>query len=252
MPEAIFKNRENGAASEPWNGLVTNHLGLVREIAKSIGFTEAVPGDHEDLVGAGMLALLDAARKFDPAKGVPFRSYARHRIRGSIRDGQRALDLLPRALRQQQPRAQQAIAQLTGRLGRPPTEEEIARHLGLSLTHWQKLAQQFYEASAPVMHAWPDGQPPVPVEQLESTAADPEQTAARMELRRILKEAIRSLPPRYQKMIALYYWREWTMQAIAEELGVNESRVSQIHSRAMTKLRHNLIERGWGLATLIR
>lgn len=219
------------------HALVLQHLPLVRDIAKKMHRGLPPHVDLDDLIGDGMLGLLDAARKFDPRKRTLFPSYAKYRIRGAITDGLRRLDPLPRTLRQQRQSAERAIVHLSQKLQEQPTDAEIARHLQMPLERWRQLAECLYEAGQPVNGHCVIEQPIPVVENLRSAWHSPEEMRHRAELRYILTEAMRALPLRYQKVITLYHDREWTMKEIARELEVNESRVSQIHSAAIRRMR---------------
>lgn len=220
--------------------LVLRHCHLVRDIAHSIRKSLPAYADFDDLIGAGMLGLVDAAQKFDPGRRTSFRTYAIYRIRGAMQDSLRAIDPLSRDMRKRQRESVDTIAKLAQAFKRYPTEEEIAPHLRLSVPRWRMLAQRLFDAGWPVNHDSHYLKPSVPVENLQSSRHSPEDLAVRHELRRLLDRGIRTLPPRYQTVIRLYYERAWTMQRIGSMLGVNESRVSQIHAAALERLRRHL------------
>jgi RNA polymerase sigma factor for flagellar operon FliA len=221
-----------------------SHMNVVYDIAKGIRGSLPAQASFEDLIGAGMLGLVDAARKFDPRRRTSFRTYAKHRIQGAIYDELRALDPLSREMRRKHRVADGAVAELTGELERLPTDREIARRLKLTVAAWHGLERQLYEAGFPVNgHGFAD-KPATFVENLPARRGDPEAWAEGEELRRMLNEAICTLPPRYQKVIVLYHGCEWTMRQIGRELGVNESRVSQMHAWALRRLRTHLARAG--------
>jgi RNA polymerase sigma factor for flagellar operon FliA len=219
--------------------LAERHLPLVIHIARD--FRKRLPSsvDLDDLVGAGNVGLVEAARRFNPSRGASFATFARHRIRGAIVDSLRKLDPVSRYLRRQQKTAERIISALTAAKQRPPTEREIARRLRLRVDDWQKLTRTLYEAGCPVNGFTP--QDTVPLDHLPSRLPDPERHAHTEELSRILASAMETLPPRYRHVIHSHDFEGWTMKRISQELGVNESRVSQIRTAALKRLRGQLM-----------
>ena len=224
--------------------LAERHLSLVIQIARH--FRNRLPASvgFDDLVGAGNLGLVEAARRFDPAKGTSFGAFAKHRIRGAITDSLRQIDPVSRCLRSQQKTAERATTELMTNLGRCPTEAETARRLRLSLRRWRRLRWKLYAAGCPVdsypMHgALAQADP----DKLPGTWANPEQLADMAETRQILDRAIRTLPTRHRHVLHLYDFEEWTMKQIGIRLGVDESRVSQIRAAALARLQVQLAAR---------
>jgi RNA polymerase sigma factor for flagellar operon FliA len=218
--------------------LVERHLNLVIHVARD--FAQRVPPSvtFGDLVGAGNLGLVEAARRFNPAKGAPFPAFAKHRIRGAITDSLRRLDPLSRRLRSFKRSAQGAADVLTAKLGRPPSDAEVAARLGLTTSRFERLSRELNAADAgnglvPVKTA------ALTVDDLPAKCRDPERFAEWRELRATMNGALRTLPCRYRTVIRWYHFEGWTMKRIADKLGVNESRVSQIHSVAMQRLREH-------------
>jgi len=224
--------------------LAQRYLSLVIPIARS--FQKRLPSsvDFDDLVGAGNLGLVEAARRFDPAQGVSFGAFAQHRIRGAITDSLRRIDPVSRCLRSQQKTAERATRELMTNLGRCPTEAETARRLHLSLRRWRRLRWKLYTAGCSVdsypMHG---ALAQVEPDKLPGTWADPEQLAGMAETRQILDRAIRTLPTRHRHVLRLYDFEEWTMKQIGIRLGVDESRVSQIRAAALARLQMQLAPR---------
>ena len=235
---------EMPAARASPDELAERYLSLVIPIARS--FQKRLPSsvDFDDLVGAGNLGLVEAARRFDPAQGTSFGAFAQHRIRGAITDSLRRLDPISRCLRSQQKTAERATTELTTNLGRCPTEAETARRLHLSLRRWRRLRWTLYAAGCPVdryrINEVPAQADP---DKLPGTWADPEQLAGRAETRQILDRAIRTLPTRHRHVLRLYDFEEWTMKQIGIRLGVDESRVSQIRAAALARLQVQLAPR---------
>lgn len=227
-----------GARASP-DELAERHLHLVHHIARD--FQNRLPRavSFDDLVGAGNLGLVEAARRFDPSRGASFGAFARHRIRGAITDSLRELHSIWRCRRAQWRAAERAIAALSTKLGRAPTDGEIAMRLKLSEKRWQKLSQELYESGCPVDgHCWPTAAP-ASVDCVPGTWPDPERLAATAELRAAVTDAIQTLPPRYREVVTRYHFAGWTMKQIGAQLGVNESWISQIHSGALRRLREH-------------
>jgi RNA polymerase sigma factor for flagellar operon FliA len=217
--------------------LAEQHLRLVMHIARD--FQKRLPPsiDFDDLVGAGNLGLVEAARRFNPSRGASFATFARHRIRGAIADILRKLDPVSHYLRRQQKTAERTISALTVTKRRPPTEREIARRLRLRMDDWRKLSRTLYEAGCSVNGFASQGT--VPLDYLASRGPDPERQAAAAELRHMLGGALQVLPPRERHVIHSYDFEGWTLKRIGAELGVNESRVCQIRSAALKRLRQH-------------
>ncbi len=216
---------------------IIKHLPLVRAIASRVREGLPVQVELDDLAHAGVMGLFDAVDKYNPDKGVVFHLYAKHRIRGAILDSLRQLDWASRDLRKRYKGIEAIQQQEAQRQGRAPTEEEVANAMGLSQPQLQKQKRDLQSAGLKV------GQPQrieiteaVFTEPTEDSGRAPDCVFAHGELRGALDQAVETLPPRYQKVIRLYYNKEQTMKQIGTELGVNESRVSQIHKTALEKL----------------
>jgi RNA polymerase sigma factor FliA len=224
--------------------LAERYLGLVIHIARNFQHRLPASVDFDDLVGAGNLGLVEAARRFDPARGTSFGAFAQHRIRGAITDSLRQIDPVSRCLRSRQKAAERATTELMTNLGRHPTEAETARRLHLSLRRWRRLRWELSEAGCPV-----NGDPingalaPADADQLPGTWADPERLAEMAETRQVLGRALKTLPPRYRHVLHLYDFEEWTMKQIGVRLGVDQSRVSQIRAAALARLQVQLASR---------
>jgi RNA polymerase sigma factor for flagellar operon FliA len=224
--------------------MMLEHLPVVRYIARRIHERLPQHVEMEELVSAGVLGLMDAFQKFDPAKKVQFRSYAQFRIRGAILDSLRTLDWSPRELRRKGRAVEQAIRVLTARLGRTPSENEIAAELGMELGDYHQLLGELKGLEIGTLHmerSEDSGEEElayVPNRQED----DPLFRCLEGELRERLAEAIRKLPERERLVMTLYYYEEMTMKEIGLTLGVVESRVSQIHASAVLRLRAMLAD----------
>lgn len=219
--------------------LLLEHLPVVRYLARRIHERLPQHVDVEDLVSAGVVGLMDAFEKFDPAKEVQFRSYAQFRIRGAILDSLRTLDWGPRELRRKGRAVEEAIRMLTARLGRPPAETEIATEMGLGLDKYQQLLGELKGLEIGTLHM--ERNEESGEEELAYVPGradeDPLFRCLRGELQERLADAISNLPERERIVMTLYYYEEMTMREIGGALGVVESRVSQIHSSAVMRLR---------------
>jgi RNA polymerase sigma factor for flagellar operon FliA len=219
--------------------LLLDHLPIVRLLARRIH--ERLPHhvDVEDLVSAGVVGLMDAFAKFDPTKKVQFRSYAQFRIRGAILDSLRTLDWSPRELRRKGRAVEEAIRSLTARLGRAPGEAEVAAKLALSLEEYQQLLGDLKGLEIGTLHV--EHNEDSGEEELAYVPGRPEEDplfcCLRGELQGRLADAIQNLPERERLVMTLYYYEEMTMREIGMTLGVVESRISQIHSSAVIRLR---------------
>ena len=219
--------------------VLLEHLPIVRFLARRIH--ERLPHhvDIEDLVSAGVVGLMDAFAKFDPAKKVQFRSYAQFRIRGAILDSLRTLDWSPRELRRKGRAVEEAIRALTARLGRAPGESEIAAEMGLELEEYQQLLGDLKGLEIGTLHI--ERNEDSGEEELAYVPGRPEEDplfrCLRGELEGRLADAIAHLPERERLVMTLYYYEEMTMREIGLALGVVESRVSQMHASAVTHLR---------------
>jgi len=245
-PPAATPAQGNTLSDEERERMMLEHMPAVRWMARRIHERLPQHVDMEDLVSAGTVGLLDAFRKFDPAKKVQFRSYAQFRIRGAILDSLRTLDWSPRDLRRKGRAVEEAIRRLTARCGRVPAEPEVAREMGLGLEEYQQLLGELKGLEIGTLHL--ERSEDSGEEELAYIPNHPEDDplfrCLRGEMRERLTAAIEQLPERERLVVTLYYYEEMTMKEIGLALGVVESRVSQIHSSAVVHLRARLQEFG--------
>jgi RNA polymerase sigma factor FliA len=199
----------------------------------------------EDLVHAGVVGLIDALNKFDRSKHVQFGSYAKFRIRGAILDSLREMDWGPRELRRKARRVEEAQRKLSLSLSRAPTEVEVAAELNLELREFQQLLTELDGLEVGSLHLespW-DGKDEDLCDYLPNAPEDtPFFRCMRSEMKELLARAVADLPEKEQQVLALYYFEELTMKEVGAVLGIGESRVSQIHSLAVVRLRARLGE----------
>jgi RNA polymerase sigma factor for flagellar operon FliA len=217
--------------------IVLEHLPLVRAIAVRVHENLPVHVDLDDLVHAGVLGLFDAAAKYNPRKKVVFSSYAKHRIKGAILDSLRQLDWASRDLRRRHKQVEATARDLASVLHRTPTQEEIAEKMGVGEKRWRRIMMELgsiglVSASTRSSDSEDSAPPDFPAE----PASRPDSVCARQELRQHLMLAMDALPARYRQVVELYYSAELTMREIGERMGINESRVSQIHKSALQKM----------------
>jgi RNA polymerase sigma factor for flagellar operon FliA len=218
---------------------VVELLPLVRRVALKIRRNLPAHVELDDLIGAGTLGLLDAAQKFDVRRKVQIESYARHRIRGAILDGLRSLDTVSRDLRKKSKKLEETARVLQLKLHRPVDDEEMAQALGLSLNAWHRSRQQLQAAGLACLHPSPE----LPLKlACEDNLAAPDQKnqydlCYQRERRDIANRALACLPERERKIVIQYHLQEMTMKEIGSKLGIDESRVSQLHSAAIERLR---------------
>jgi RNA polymerase sigma factor for flagellar operon FliA len=229
------------ASIESRDALVLAHMKVVKAIAVRVRETLPVNVELDDLIDAGIVGLFDAATKFDASKQVAFSIYARYRIKGAILDSLREMDWASRYMRRHQKRVEAATRDLSATLQRAPTEAELAEKLGLDVNEWRRMMLDLRNVSLVSASTRADDPHGLPVPECPSKPeTQPEAICAKAEEAELVRKAVETLPERYQKVIDLYYRGELTMRQIGDVIGVNESRVSQIHAKALDRLRPQL------------
>jgi RNA polymerase sigma factor for flagellar operon FliA len=226
--------------------LILTYAPLVKYVAGRLGSGLPAHVDENDLVSYGLLGLIGAIERFDPDRDIKFETYAIARIKGSIIDELRSMDWVPRSVRARARDIERAIADLESRLTRAPTDEEIAAKLGITEEEFQESLLEISRSSiAALDELWSSpgsgGDAVALIDTIEDPqAAEPQQAMAHTELREALGEAISRLPEREKLVVTLYYYEELTLREIGEVLGVTESRVSQLHTKAILRLKARL------------
>ncbi|SPE38163.1 RNA polymerase sigma factor [Candidatus Sulfopaludibacter sp. SbA6] len=216
--------------------IVLDHLPLVKAIAIRVHENLPVHVDLDDLIHAGVLGLFDAVMKFDDSKNVAFHSYAKHRIKGAILDSLRELDWASRDLRKRQKQVDAVSHDLSLKLGRSPSEAEVAQEMGVSIERWHRIMMELRTVGLVSTSAGPDQERDRTQDFAARPDSQPDRMCQRRQLQVTLARAIGTLPARYQKVVFLYYTNDMTMKEIGDILGVNESRISQIHKTALKKM----------------
>ncbi len=230
-------------SEEERDRLVMEHLSLVKVIAERLSRMLPPVLDKEDMYEAGILGLLDAANRYDSSKNCSFKTFASIRIKGAILDEVRSLEVVPKSLRQRARKVEKVIADLERELGQPPSDEIVAERLGLTLDEYRRLLQSLEGVSFAYLEDigshvldlysyrnYEYGQEP-PVENLYKE-----------EIAEILSRAIDDLPERERLVITLYYYEGFTIREIGKVLGLAKSTVSEIHIKALMKLKSKLQE----------
>jgi RNA polymerase sigma factor for flagellar operon FliA len=226
--------------------IVLTYAPLVKYVAGKLGSGLPSHVDESDLVSYGLLGLIDAIERYDPDRDVKFETYAIQRIRGSIIDELRSMDWVPRSVRSRARDIERTIAQLEAQLMRPPSDEEIAAKLGLTDEELDDALLEISRSSiAALDELWASPTGSGDAVALVDTIEDPHSVQPggeieKTELRELIGESIALLPEREKLVITLYYYEELTLREIGDVLGVTESRVSQLHTKAILRLKARL------------
>jgi RNA polymerase sigma factor FliA len=244
--DGLWRRHSQGANVEVRGRLITAYVPLVRQIAAQLG--AGLPGhvEESELVSYGLVGLNNAIERFQPERGIRFESFAATRIRGAILDGLRALDWVPRSVRARARAIEAARARLQHELGRRPTTAELAERLEIAEA---RLRQHLLDIAGGSLHAldepWPTGDASADEISLlevipDPAAPDPQAGLDTGDIKVRLADAIAALPEREKLVIALYYYEGLNLKEIGDVLGVTESRVSQVHTAALARLKEGL------------
>ena len=237
--DSVVQGIGDGGSATERDLVLMEHLPTVRYLARRIHERLPQHVELDDLISAGIVGLIDAFSKFDHKKKVQFKSYAQFRIRGAILDSLRTLDWSPRELRRKGRAVEEAIRSVTQRAGRVPHEQEIASEMELTLAEYQLLLGDLKGLEIGSLHM--ERSEDSGDEELSYIPGSPEEDplfrCLKGEMKQRLADAIDELPEKERLVLTLYYYEELTMKEIGLTLGVVESRVSQIHSSAVLRLR---------------
>ena len=235
--QAVLKERESQKERAKRDRIILDHLSLVKAIAVRVHENLPVHVELDDLVHAGILGLFDAVEKFRPEKKVAFSSYAKHRIKGAILDSLRQLDWASRDLRRRHKQFEAVSRELAAQLQRNPTEAEIAARMGVDVERWRHMMADLRYVGLISISGRRQDQEDLPAPDYPAgPETQPDSMCAREQCHELLWSAMKRLPERYQKVVTLYYTKDMTMREIGGVLGINESRVSQIHKSALEKM----------------
>lgn len=220
--------------------ILLEYAPLVKVVAGRLSMYLGYNVEYEDLVGYGIFGLIDAIDKFDYMKEVKFETYASLRIRGSILDQIRKMDWIPRTIRQKQKKIENVIREIEQETGHAATDEDIARSLGITAEEYVDWQSQMKITGLVSLNEYMEQGSDVPQDAGRHTTsrfASPEENIEKEELAKVLGEALALLTEKEQKVITLYYYEEMTLKEISNILEVSESRISQLHTRALQKMR---------------
>ncbi len=248
QPSSKFKDYTrtyfNGTGSldpDKRNELILTYTPLIKYIASRLASRLPPQVSIDDLVSCGIIGLIDAIEKFDVHKNVQFKTYAEFRVKGAMLDELRSLDWVPRSVRRKVTDLENTYSGLEKKLGRPASDEEVAEAMGLDLEAYFKLLDEtktvtFMDIDL-LRHKTTDIASPALADNLSCSGDDPFAAINFSQVRNLLAGAISQLPEKEKLVVALYYFEELTMKEIGEVLGYTESRISQMHSKAMLRLR---------------
>jgi RNA polymerase sigma factor for flagellar operon FliA len=228
------------------NQLLTDNMPLVKRLAHHMKAKLPPSVEVDDLIQAGMIGLLDAISRYEETHGAQFETYAVLRIRGAMLDELRNSDWLPRSMRQNMRKIEAAMASLQQKLGHAPTESEVAKSLKLSLADYQDMLADGGGHQLVYYEDFHDNEGNDSfLDRYAVDDEDPLRALLDTDFRQAVIDAIDSLPPREKILMGLYYEEEMNLKEIGAVMGVSESRVSQLHTQAVARLRATLREQAW-------
>lgn len=240
-----YKDKGDRTAREK---LILHYAKLVKFVAGRLGTGLPPNVETSDLISYGIFGLIDAIEKFEPSRNIKFETYAISRIKGSIIDELRSLDWVPRSLRQKAKEMEAAMLKLEDELGREPSDKEMAEKLRISAEEYMDLLMKLnYTTMIALEELWvvggERGDRICLIDSLEdANAVNPEESFELEELKVVLAKAIDRLSDREKKVVSLYYYEGLTLKEIGQALGVTESRISQLHTKAIMRLRARILE----------
>ena len=239
--ERLWQQYIDGRSADVRKALIESYAPLARYVVDRLNLRPGAALEYDDLLSQAVVGLIDAVDRFDPTRGIKFETYAYYRIRGAVMDMLRELDWLPRSIRQREARLSRAYAALEEGLGRPPTDAELARELGLTIDQLDTLAQEVALQTMQSLdeivasHTWETGTVGDLV--ADPSTPSPEDEMERQAEREMVARAIDDLPDAERTVVTLYYYEGLTLKEIGQVMGVTESRACQVHGKAMLRLR---------------
>ena len=239
--EAFFGNNKV-LSKEERDELIVKYTPLIRYVAEKLSSRLPAHISYDDLVSVGAIGLMDALQKFDPLKGIKFKTYAEFRIRGSMLDELRSLDWIPRSIRKKTSEIEQTYQNLEKELGRPAEDDEMAKALGVDLSEFYDLLERtkgvtFLDIEL-IRRRLPSNNEDDLFDLIaDDNATDPFEQLRLTDIKYLVIEAIEGLPEKEQLVLSLYYYNDLTMKEIGEIMGYTESRISQMHTKAILRIR---------------
>lgn len=246
MPEEeLWREYRNDGNPDIRNFLVTQYAPLVKYVAGKISVGLPNHVEYDDLVGYGVFGLFDAIEKYDPDKHVKFKTYAVTRIRGAIFDELRSIDWVPRSVRQKSRELEESVRKLESSLGRTASDKEVAADMGVTMKELDKTLMKISATSLlslnDVRYSGDDNMGVSIGDTISSSqVSHPDVVVEKEEMRSVIVAAIQQLPDNEKKVLILYYFEDLTLKEIGEVLEVTESRISQLHTKAIIRLRAKL------------
>lgn len=243
--EAAWKRYKKTRCVRSKELLILEYLPLVKYVAGRLAIGLPPSVEIDDLIGSGTIGLLSAVERYDPSRDNKFSTYAIARIRGSMLDELRSMDWIPRSVRKKARRVEEAYTRLENRLRRPATDEEVARELSVTVPEFLAMLDEVRGTSLVSLDDFMNPSDSGSTMKIHDTVEDqsridPASSLEVEKMRKVLENALDTLPDRDRLVIILYYYEELTLKEIGETLGVSESRVSQIHTKAIFRLRGRL------------
>ena len=239
--EKLWEQYRKKPTPELREQLIVEYAPLVKVVAGKLTMYLGSNVEYDDMVGYGVFGLIDAIDKFDLTKEVKFETYASLRIRGAILDQIRKMDWIPRTVRQRQRKITDAIKEIEARTGKSATDEEIAEALGISSDEYDDWQNQMKVTNVVSLDEFVEGGSDISDGgSIAAKVEKPEEAIEREEMKKMLAEALTTLTEKEQKVVLLYYYEELTLKEISNILEVSESRVSQLHTKALNKLKVKL------------
>ncbi len=247
--DELWKEYKKTNAKVAKDKLLVEYAHLVKYIGNRIAINLPASVDRDDIVSSGILGLIKAVETFEPERGFKFETYASHKIRGAILDELRALDWVPRSVRQKSKDLQKVYVKLENELGRIPYDDEVCEELNITIETYENMLSDVAPSTIiSLEEIMPDRSSDSKEIRLIDTIEDPGsenplRALGFAEVKMVLKETIENLPEKEKLVVALYHFEELTLKEIGAVLEISESRVSQIHSKAILKLRSRLLQK---------
>ncbi|HEX4350946.1 MAG TPA: FliA/WhiG family RNA polymerase sigma factor [Verrucomicrobiae bacterium] len=239
-----YHQQQSGSKTDTENALVQKYLPLVSAVVNRLAMTLPEHVDHDDLYSVGLIGLLQALRNYNPACGTSFETYARVRVRGAMLDELRRMDWVPRTIHEKARRIKQVLGELEQKLGKTPTEAQMAKAMNISVTEYQELLDEVRPAAfvcLDAVNASEEGDSGPLYEVIaDQTSEGPVEKVSNNELKQVIFERLKELPEMQRKVLALYYLEDMHLREIAEVFKLTESRICQIHAQAILAIRSYL------------